>query len=124
MQPLVISWVHLLYVLLFILVLYVGQLLFFYRKLQLRQYCLELNKRVVQLEDEVHALEQRLQGLQLGLMASAEVQIREEEISDTPYARAIKLAKAGTEVDVLIRECGLSRGEADLIMALYRAGKY
>jgi len=35
------------------------------------------------------------------------------------YAEAIRLARAGYPVTALVRDCGLSRGEADLIMALY-----
>jgi hypothetical protein len=35
------------------------------------------------------------------------------------YAEAIRLARAGYPAAALVRDCGLSRGEADLIHALY-----
>ena len=35
------------------------------------------------------------------------------------YAEAIRLARAGYPAPTLVRDCGLSRGEADLIHALY-----
>lgn len=35
------------------------------------------------------------------------------------YAEAIRLARAGYPAATLVRDCGLSRGEADLIQALY-----
>lgn len=37
------------------------------------------------------------------------------------YAEAIRLARAGYPAATLVRDCGLSRGEADLIQALYGA---
>lgn len=35
------------------------------------------------------------------------------------YNRAIDLARTGADASILSRDCGLSRGEADLIVALY-----
>lgn len=39
------------------------------------------------------------------------------------YNRAIDLAREGANAQQLSRECGLSRGEADLIVSLYGAGE-
>ena len=37
----------------------------------------------------------------------------------TPYANAIQLARSGGEVQDISAQCGISRGEAELIAALY-----
>lgn len=43
------------------------------------------------------------------------------ESSDTPYGYAIRMAREGRSVNELASGCGLSRGEAELIVALYRS---
>jgi len=41
--------------------------------------------------------------------------------ADTPYGQAIRMAREGRAVVELASECGISRGEAELIVALYRS---
>jgi hypothetical protein len=43
------------------------------------------------------------------------------ESSDTPYGYAIRMAREGRSVTELASGCGISRGEAELIVALYRS---
>lgn len=43
--------------------------------------------------------------------------------SGASYAQAIELARVGADSARLMRECGLSRGEADLIVSLYGRSK-
>jgi hypothetical protein len=43
------------------------------------------------------------------------------EASDTPYGHAIRMAREGRAVAELASDCGISRGEAELIVALYRS---
>ena len=40
---------------------------------------------------------------------------------DSPYAQAIRLAQKGADASELAASCGISRGEADLIVAIYRS---
>lgn len=46
-----------------------------------------------------------------------------ESDGSASYNRAIDLARDGANAQQLSRECGLSRGEADLIVSLYGAGE-
>ncbi|BAZ93902.1 hypothetical protein TspCOW1_11330 [Thiohalobacter sp. COW1] len=44
---------------------------------------------------------------------------------DRPYQQAIQLVQGGADAEALIRQCGLTRGEADLLVMLHgvaRAG--
>ena len=43
------------------------------------------------------------------------------ESADTPYGHAIRMARAGKAVAEVVNDCGISRGEAELIVALYRS---
>jgi hypothetical protein len=40
---------------------------------------------------------------------------------DTPYGHAIRMARDGRPVADVASDCGISRGEAELIVALYRS---
>ena len=40
--------------------------------------------------------------------------------SSTPYSQAINLAQQGLDASQVAASCGISRGEAELIVALYR----
>lgn len=43
------------------------------------------------------------------------------ESADTPYGHAIRMAREGRAVAEVAGDCGISRGEAELIVALYRS---
>ena len=46
-------------------------------------------------------------------------------VGDRPYQQAIQLVQGGADAEELIRQCGLTRGEADLIVMMHgvaRAG--
>ncbi|MAT64037.1 MAG: sporulation initiation inhibitor protein soj [Gammaproteobacteria bacterium] len=38
---------------------------------------------------------------------------------DRPYQQAIQLVQGGADAEALIRQCGLTRGEADLVVMLH-----
>lgn len=44
------------------------------------------------------------------------------EPAKTPYTRAAELARGGANVTTIVEECGITRGEAELIVALHRSG--
>ncbi|HSC80655.1 MAG TPA: DUF2802 domain-containing protein [Chitinolyticbacter sp.] len=125
MNAFVLTWPQLLYVGLGLVVFYIAQLLLFLRKVRVRAPDLDVSRRQTELEDEIDHLRREVEGLKLRLAMSAHLQeealVEVEADTETPYAHAIRMARAGAEVDAMIRECGISRGEADLIVALYRA---
>lgn len=63
------------------------------------------------LKSRVEALEKRL---------TAEEETREEETVLSPYAQATQLARQGLSATELCARCGISRGEAELIVALHQ----
>lgn len=40
----------------------------------------------------------------------------------SPYSRAIEMARDGAEISSIAAACGITRGEAELIVALHRSG--
>lgn len=72
--------------------------------------------RTAHLTAEIRALKEQVKGL------ADEVQrMKASEQTVTPYGQAIQLAKQGLDASELASICGISRGEAELIIALYRA---
>jgi hypothetical protein len=71
----------------------------------LREEVTELRRTVATLRAELEALQKR----------STHV----APSAPTPYAQAIQLARDGGDAVALARDCGISRGEAELIVALH-----
>lgn len=132
MNGIVISWQHLLYISLVLILFYVAELLLFLRKSSqhksndpyVRKVLAEQREQMAELQREIEHLKVRL--------ATVFVQQHSPEVSseetialdaeDSPYSQAIRLAQLGTDADKVAAQCGISRGEADLIVALYRTG--
>lgn len=72
---------------------------------------------LTRLREELAALRQRLDAVESRLAATA----TERPEEDTPYSRAVRLAREGLTAQELASRCGISRGEAELIIALNRA---
>jgi len=72
---------------------------------------------LTRLRDELANLRQRLEGLEARLQSVP----TEKAAEDTPYGRAVRLARDGCTAQELASRCGISRGEAELIIALNRA---
>ncbi len=73
---------------------------------------LEPGPEVDALRAELAALRGRVEALERQLEA------REEEAPLSPYAQATQLARQGLSASDLCERCGISRGEAELIVAL------
>lgn len=71
---------------------------------------------LARLREDVMAIRQRLDTLETRVGA-APSQTPEAE---TPYGRAVRLAREGLAAQELANCCGISRGEAELIVALHR----
>lgn len=46
----------------------------------------------------------------------------DERPAISPYSRAIEMARNGDEINRIASVCGITRGEAELIVALHRSG--
>lgn len=44
-------------------------------------------------------------------------------VGDRPYQQAIQLVQNGADAEELIRQCGLTRGEADLVVMMHGAAR-
>ena len=71
----------------------------------LREEVTELRRTVVTLRAELESLQKRAPST--------------TPSAPTPYAQAIQLAREGGDAGALARDCGISRGEAELIVALH-----
>jgi hypothetical protein len=69
--------------------------------------------RVDRLQDEV----ERLKG---DRMKGETGEIGDGDAAERPYSEAVKMAGDGADVDQLAANCGISRGEAELIIAVNR----
>jgi hypothetical protein len=125
MNGIVITWVQLLYISLVLILFYVAELLLFMRKASMHrvqgqdtQELDRLRNELAQLRFEMDALKLRLATSQVQWPATEEVMEGDQE---SPYSHAIRLAKLGADSNSVAHQCGISRGEADLIVALYRS---
>lgn len=75
---------------------------------------------VAPLREEMADLRQQLGEVRAELAALRNASPQTKESTPTPYAQAIQLAKGGGQAGDVASRCGISRGEAELIVALYR----
>nr|WP_314899470.1 DUF2802 domain-containing protein [uncultured Deefgea sp.] len=133
-----ITWPQLLYVGILVLSFYVAELFFFWlrhgRKNKSSPHLEQLQEQMDELRQELASSKVKIAALAAQLHASNLVDdpvfplpshLNSIETSktpaDTPYAQAIRLAQKGADANELAATCGISRGEADLIVALYRS---
>lgn len=133
-----ITWPQLLYVGILVLSFYVAELFFFWLRhgrknksstqleqiqVQMDELCQELASSKV----KIAALAAQLNASNLidapvfPLSTHSNTLEIAETSADTPYAQAIRLAQKGADAPELAAACGISRGEADLIVAIYRS---
>lgn len=124
MESFVITWRELLIGAVLVLAVYIAEMLLLMRSAKPRGW------RVWQKGAEAHAKSRELQSLELDLSRlheqvtrlQAEVeQLRAQQIAVTPYTHAIQMAQQGLDVSEVAASCGISRGEAELIVALHRS---
>lgn len=120
MESIVITWRELLIVVALILAVYIAEMLLLMRTgggifrrrrmpepLHLR-FDAALRSEIESLNARVAALEQFIQQLQA-----------ENAAEDTPYTRAIQMARQGRNASRISESCGISRGEAELIITMH-----
>jgi hypothetical protein len=120
MNGILITWQQLFILGVLVVGVYVAELWLFMRKSAKRQrgdgdaHRRELDALrfdIAALQDDMAALEARAEAASRQAVAEPE----------SPYSQAIKLAKQGLDSNAVASGCGISRGEAELIVALYRA---
>ncbi|WP_269531991.1 DUF2802 domain-containing protein [Chitinimonas sp. BJYL2] len=75
--------------------------------------------RLDHLEDRIAALQRETASLRDAWQADAVV----PDEAESAYSQAMRLAKEGLDSAEVAAGCGISRGEAELIVALYRASQ-
>lgn len=125
MESFVVTWRELLIVIVLVLAVYIAEMLLLMhsgknRGLRIWQKGLlahsqtraldNMEEEVAQLREQVLRLEAEMEQLKSGPQSVA-----------TPYSHAIQMAQQGIDSVELSSNCGISRGEAELIVALYRS---
>lgn len=128
MDGIVITWQQLLYISLVLLLFYVAELLLFLRKSSRQRSrsasdtdaLARQGEEIANLRREVETLKVRLAAMLVHSPVEPSLSAGLHAADDTPYSQAIRLAQQGMDADKVAEQCGISRGEADLIVALYR----
>lgn len=124
MESFVITWRELLIAVLLATAVYLLEVLLFSRRRKPAPPAASDPERqagdaeLARLREEVTALRRRLDALESLVNRP---QPAESIADDSPYGQAVRLARQGLAPQELAARCGISRGEAELIVALNRA---
>ncbi len=123
MESFVITWRELLIGAVLVLAVYIAEMLLLMRSAKPRGW------RIWQRGAEAHAKNREVQSLELEFTQLQErvdrlqkeiEQLKAQQAASTPYTHAIQMAQQGLNVSEVSARCGISRGEAELIVALHR----
>jgi hypothetical protein len=117
LNTITLTWAQVLVIVLAAIGLYVIELLSFMRAAR-RQAQQELfaRERLDAMAAELTALRERVDAL-----GKALEDIRRGPKTSGQYREAVEMAERGLDAEALADNCGISRAEADLIVALYRS---
>lgn len=124
MSSIVLTWPQVLVLVVLVLSIYVLEMVLLWRAQRGFRHQLgraqqeQQDRRLEQFEHEIASLQKRLLELETRLIEPS----APSSATMSPYNQAIVLAREGADVQRLAAECGISRGEAELIVALYRSG--
>lgn len=126
MDSLVITWRELLIVVAVVLAVYIAEMLLLMRSRRGGQRgkpdAAALQPRFEALESEIEQLREQLLNFKEQLdQLKAAPPPQANMSSSSPYSQAIQLAQQGADVSEVAANCGISRGEAELIVAMHRA---
>lgn len=118
MEQIVITWRELLVVIAIVLAVYIAEMLLVMRTsggLRKPRWLDLIREKKTEgaMREELDALTARVEQLELLLKP-----VENAMEVGSPYNRAILLAQQGAEAERLVDECGISRGEADLIVTM------
>lgn len=121
MNGISITWTQLLFVAGVVVAIYVAELLMFLAKSRRRvpDQSAEVLADLDTLRDEVAVLRRELAAL--GARVDEQGTDSPQAEPESAYSQAIRLARQGLDSAAVAAGCGISRGEAELIVALYRA---
>ena len=119
-EHIIITWRELLLFVVVVLAVYIAEMLLVMRAngglRKPRWLSMMHEKRVeAELRQEIAALHERVERLEASLPLSGGA-----GDEDTPYNRAILMARQGADAGQLADECGISRGEAELIVSMQK----
>lgn len=134
------TWPQLLYVGVVVLSFYMAELFFFWlrhgRKNKNSDGVALLQAQIDELRQELSAAKVRMAAItaqlqppdfeeEIILPLSVPPRHQQNDVvsEESPYAHAIRLAEKGTDAFEVATICGISRGEADLIVAIYRSAE-
>lgn len=127
MDSFVITWRELLIVVAVVLAVYIAELLLLLRTNRgFRRWKPEAEAaqpRIAALESEIEQLREQILAIhqQLEDRPSPQPQYAHSSSPSSPYGQAIQMAQQGKGVDEVAAGCGISRGEAELIVAMHQA---
>jgi uncharacterized protein YlxW (UPF0749 family) len=123
-ETLVITWRELLIVVVLVLAVYIAEVLLLTRSPGRRGFSLGRDKAEEASQNEVRSLRADCEALREQLdKLQGEVDEMKLSQASTPYSQAIKLAQEGLNAAQIAGNCGISRGEAELVVALYHANQ-
>ena len=128
MESFVITWRELLIVVVAVLAVYMAEMLLLLRAKKNGESRFGSRKgppdkaaqRLDYLETELAEVIRRLETLEQS-QEKMERPVVAPPSTPTPYSQAIQLAREGHDADGVAASCGISRGEAELIVAMHRA---
>jgi TolA-binding protein len=115
------TWTQLLIALAAVAAVYVIELLFFMRQSR-RLQAAPADPLTLKLEAELNAVTERVGNLNARVdeLRREIDQLRRSPATSGQYREALELAQGGADAATVASGCGLSRGEAELIVALQR----
>lgn len=120
----IITWRELLIIVAVVLAVYIAELLLLLRsKRGFRRWKPEaedFQPRIEALEKETGALREQLLMLRQQIDQGSGLHQNESAAVSTPYSQAILLARQGMDAGEVAVNCGISRGEAELIVAMHQ----
>jgi len=119
-ENIVITWRELLLVVAVVLAVYIAEMLLVMRAsggLRRPRWLdmIQEKKAEAELRRELEGLRLRVEQLEAALQSQSGA-----DEADTPYSRATLLARQGYDANRLAEECGISRGEAELIISMHQ----
>lgn len=133
MESIVVTWRELLLVGVIILAVYIAEMLLLMRtseRAQGKSRWFGKNKKEAGsdavLREELVRVRQRLDALEALVtppqlpVQEAPVAEKEKVVQETPYNRAIQMARQGRDAARISESCGISRGEAEFIVSMHK----
>jgi predicted RNase H-like nuclease (RuvC/YqgF family) len=129
LESFVITWRELLLVAVLVLAVYIAEMLLLMRSAKPRGWRIWKRGEEAHAQAQVQVKNREVQSLELEFARLHEQvdrlqkefeQLKALQTVATPYTHAIQMAQQGLNVNEVAASCGISRGEAELIVALHR----